>query len=105
MLDSLFPREYSTDMTNTLRPLSAIGREMVPLLRALPDSHMAKWAGLAQAVPLCSLETIKDDYYSDSGQYVVACLLGNISGWRGDDAKRIRNELKQHLALVQKRRR
>lgn len=85
-----------------LRPLHAIGREMVPLLRALPDSHMAKWAGLAQAVPLLSLETIKDDYGMDSGQYVVACLLGNISGWRGDDAKRIRAELKAHLAQAKR---
>lgn len=89
-------------MTNTLRPLSAIAREMVPLLRALPESHMARWAGLAQAVPLLSLESIHDDYYSDSGQYVVACLLGNISGWRGEDAKRIRTELKAHLAQAKR---
>lgn len=82
---------------SNLRPLSAIGREMVPLLRALPETHQARWAGLAQAVPICSLETCKDDYYSDSGSYVVACLLGNITGWRGEDAKRIRTELKAHL--------
>jgi hypothetical protein len=91
--------------TQTLRPLSAIGAEMVPLLRALPESHMARWAGLAQAVPLCSLDTIHDSYGDDSAEYVVACLLGNISGWRGDDAKRIRAELKAHLAQVQRRRR
>lgn len=83
--------------TTTLRPLHAIGREMVPLLRALPESHMARWAGLAQAEPICSLSTIHDAYGADSGQYVVACLLGNITGWRGEDAKRIRTELKAHL--------
>lgn len=88
-----------------MRSLAAIGREMVPLLRALPENHMARWAGLAQAVPLCALEKITDSYGDDSGEYVVACLLGNISGWRGDDAKRIRAELKEHLALVQRRRR
>lgn len=85
-----------------MRTLSAIAREMVPMLRALPDTHMAKWAGLAQAEPLLSLETIHDDYGMDSGQYVVACLLGNISGWRGDDAKRIRAELKAHLAQAKR---
>lgn len=82
----------------TLRPLSAIGQEMVPLLRALPEGHMARWAGLAQAVPLCSLTSIHDNYFEDSAEYVVACLLGNITGWRGEDAKRIRGELKAHLA-------
>lgn len=87
-----------------LRPLSAIGREMVPLLRALPESHMARWAGLAQAEPLRSLETIHDNYYDDSAEYVVACLLGNITGWRGEDAKRIRAELKAHLAQKKRRR-
>jgi hypothetical protein len=32
----------------------------------------------------------------------VACLLGNISGWRGEDAKRIRAELKAHLAQAKR---
>lgn len=88
--------------TQTLRPLSAIGAEMVPLLRALPESHMARWAGLAQAVPICSLDKITDNYFEDSAQYVVACLLGNITGWRGEDAKRIRTELKAHLAQAKR---
>lgn len=87
----------------SLRPLSEIGREMVPLLRALPEGHMARWAGLAQAEPLCSLDNINDSYYSDSAEYVVACLLGNITGWRGEDAKRIRTELKAHLAQKKRR--
>lgn len=87
-----------------MRSLSAIGREMVPMLRALPESHMARWAGLAQAEPLMYLDKITDNYFDDSAEYVVACLLGNISGWRGDDAKRVRAELKAHLATVQRRR-
>ena len=85
-----------------LRPLHEIGREMVPLLEALPETHMARWAGLAQAVPLCSMETAKEDYGYDSGVSVVASLLGNISGWRGPDAKRIRQELKDHLAAAKR---
>lgn len=85
-----------------LRPLSEIGREMVPLLEALPESHMARWAGLAQARPICTMSTVRDNYYEDRGDYVVACLLGNISGWRGPDAKRIRQELKDHLKAGKK---
>lgn len=93
---------YSTDMTNTLRPLHRISDELVPLLSALPDTAMAKWAGLEQARCLRYLETCRDDYGMDSGSYVVACLLGNITGWRGPEAKRIRAELKAHLAAVKR---
>lgn len=85
-----------------LRPLHTIGREMVPLLAALPESHMARWAGMEQARCLLHMETAKDDFGYDSGTYVLACLLGNITGWRGEDAKRIRQELKDHLAAAKK---
>jgi hypothetical protein len=88
----------------TLRPLHEIGRELCILLPALPETNMARWAGMAQAEPLCSLTTIHDNYYSDSAEYVVACLLGNITGWRGEHAKRIRQELKDHLAQVKRSR-
>lgn len=87
----------------SLRPLHVIGREMVPLLEALPESHMARWAGLAQARPLCTMTSASDYYGDDSGAYVIACLLGNITGWRGPDAKRIRQELKDHLATTKRK--
>lgn len=87
-----------------LRPIYVIANEALPLIAALPDSHMAKWAGLAgQGQALLSLNAITDEYGCDSGEYVVACFLGNITGWRGEDAKRIRTELKAHLATVQRR--
>lgn len=89
-------------MTDTLRPIHVIAAEMVPMLLALPESHMARWAGLAQAAPLRTVAPGETHYGDDRVDMVIACLLGNISGWRGDDAKRIRAEWKAWLAAFKK---
>lgn len=44
------------------------------------------------------LHSVKDNYIHDTGSSVVLYFLSNASGWRGEDAKRIKAELKQHLA-------
>ena len=41
------------------------------------------------------LETIDDNYINDSGKSVVLYFLANASTWRGEDAKRIKAELKK----------
>ena len=46
-----------------------------------------------------SLNTINDNYYLDSGKSVVLYFLSNASTWRGEDARRIKNELKQMVGL------
>ncbi len=46
-----------------------------------------------------SLNSIDDNYYYDSGKSVVLYFLGNASTWRGEDARRIKNELKQMVGL------
>lgn len=46
-----------------------------------------------------SLNSINDNYYYDSGKSVVLYFLSNASTWRGDDARRIKNELKQMVGL------
>jgi len=43
---------------------------------------------------LCSID---DDYGLDSGREIVARFLGNASTWRGEDARRIKAELKGML--------
>ena len=40
------------------------------------------------------LSSINDDYYADSGRSVVAYFLSNASSWRGENARRIKAELK-----------
>lgn len=84
--------------TETLRPIREVAQETVYFLRGLPETHMARWAGLAQAEPLTTVYPGDSHYGDDRVDYIIACLLGNISGWRGPDAKRIRAEWKAHLA-------
>lgn len=44
---------------------------------------------------MSSLNTIDDKYYWDAGKSVVLYFLANAGTWRGDVAKRIKQELKE----------
>ena len=46
------------------------------------------------------LGSVSDNFYLDSGQEIVARFLGNANGWRGDDARRIKAELRTALESV-----
>ena len=46
-----------------------------------------------------SLDSINDNYYCDSGKSVVLYFLGNAVTWRGEDARRIKAELKEMAGL------
>lgn len=46
---------------------------------------------------MASLNSIHDNYYFDSAHSVVLYFLSNASGWRGEDARRIKAELKAML--------
>ena len=46
-----------------------------------------------------SLNTINDNYYFDSGKSIVLYFLSNASTWRGEDARRIKAELKEMAGL------
>ena len=41
-----------------------------------------------------SLTYITDDYYFDSGKTIVLYFLSNAGTWKGENAKRIKAELK-----------
>ena len=49
---------------------------------------------------LHSLGSIKDNFYYDDGSSIVRYFLANASSWRGDDARRIKAELKEILKGV-----
>ena len=40
------------------------------------------------------LSSINDDYYEDSAHSVVLYFLSNAASWRGENARRIKAELK-----------
>lgn len=42
-----------------------------------------------------TLSNINDNYGYDTGKSIVLYFLSNATTWRGDTAKRIKNELKQ----------
>ena len=44
-----------------------------------------------------SLDSINDNYYFDSGESSVLYFLSSANTWRGDDARRIKAELKEML--------
>ncbi len=46
------------------------------------------------------LDSIHDYYYCDTAESVVLHFLSNASGWRGEEAKRIKAELKELLKTV-----
>lgn len=43
------------------------------------------------------LTSINDNYYFDSAESIVRYFLANASTWRGEDARRIKAELKGML--------
>lgn len=47
---------------------------------------------------LGSLDTLDDSFYEDSAVSVVNYLLGNLNTWRGETARRVKDELKSALA-------
>ena len=46
---------------------------------------------------MATLESIKDDYFCDSGSSVVAYFLSNSSHWTGPIAREIKKELRCRL--------
>lgn len=45
------------------------------------------------------LNSIDDYYYFDTAKSVVLYFLSNAQGWRGEDARRIKAELKEMAGL------
>lgn len=73
----------------------------------IADEIKVKWkkVNYAAAPYLEAMEqlgSVSDNFYLDSGQEIVARFLGNANGWRGDDARRIKAELRTALGNVDK---
>jgi hypothetical protein len=48
-------------------------------------------------IAMMSLKSVDEPYYADSGRSVVQYFLANAGGWRGEDARRLKRELKELL--------
>jgi len=73
------------------RSLSAIARDV--------RAHWPKvnFAAKPYLDAMAQLDRISDKYYYDNAESVVRYFLSNAATWRGDDAKRIKAELKAML--------
>jgi hypothetical protein len=80
-----------------MRPLNKIAAEIVTLWKDKPPSPKVVWFSLPYVRAMLDLTSCRDMYGMEYGDMIVAYALNNMSHWRGDDAKRIKSELKQHL--------
>lgn len=75
------------------RPLSEIARE-------IRGSWKNVYFGAKPYLDaMSSLNSINDNYYCDSAESVVIYFLANANSWRGEDARRIKAELKKMAGL------
>ena len=75
------------------RPLHVIAREISA------DWKKPYFGAVPYLDAMRTLNSIWGEYYNDSAQSIVAYFLANAGTWRGDNARRIKAELKAMLAL------
>lgn len=73
------------------RPISQIAREISK------DWKNVNYAAKPYLQAMFSLDDITDSYGYDSARSIIAYFLSNASQWKGDVAKKIKNELKLML--------
>ena len=75
------------------RPLHIIAREITA------DWKKPYFGAVPYIDAMRTLNSIRGEYYNDTAQSIVAYFLANAGTWRGDNARRIKAELKAMLAL------
>ncbi len=78
------------------RPLNSIAMEIVRLWKAKPPGSSYRFA-MPYVEAMISMSSCKDMYGLEYGDMIVVRALDNMAQWRGDDARRIKAELNQHL--------
>ena len=73
------------------RPLHVIARDIENTWPAV------NYAARPYLDAMRELNAITDNYIFDTGRSIVAYFLGNARSWRGEDARRIKAELKALL--------
>jgi hypothetical protein len=83
----------ATTTATEVRPLSQIAREIKK------DWQKVYFGAVPYLNAMCTLHDIKDNFGYDSGKSIVLYFLSNASTWRGDNAKRIKAELKKMAGI------
>lgn len=85
--------DYTKDKT-MVRSISAIAREIEALWVKKDGSPNVNYAARPYLDAMHSLTNITDNYGCDDARSIVLYFLSNASSFRGEDAKRIKAELK-----------
>ncbi len=77
-----------------MRPLYEIARDILndPALKGNARTYSEGYLR-----GLLEMSTVADDYYMESGGMMVAYALGNLTQYRGENARAYKLELKEHL--------
>ena len=75
-------------MENVTRPLYEIAKEIKK------DWTKINYAAKPYLDAMSDLNSITDNYGYDNGKSIVLYFLSNAGSWRGENAKRIKAELK-----------
>lgn len=81
----------------TTRPLHEIADEIYALWRDKNGKPNVWYGAKPYLEAMASLDKITDKYFADRGDDIVAYFLGNATTWKGDDARRIKKELRGML--------
>ena len=79
-------------MTTILRPISCIAYDIQK-----EWGNKTNYAAKPYLSAMKGLNSISDSYGYDSARSIVLYFLGNASTFRGEEAKSLKEELKQHL--------
>jgi len=82
-----------------MRPIYTIAEEIYKLWRK-PNGQSNVWYGAVPYLEAMSfLDKTTDMYFDDTAKSVVVYFISNAATWRGEDARRIKNELRQMFSL------
>jgi hypothetical protein len=79
----------TTPATTTVRPIHQIAAEIKKTWKKV------YFGAVPYLDAMFSLSTIADEYGSDRAEDIIRYFLSNATTWRGEDAKRIKAELKK----------
>jgi hypothetical protein len=80
-----------------MRELNVIAAEIIDIINSNPKRPNYTTWSMPYLKALLSCEKITDRFGFGSARGLVLYALGNLQAWKGEDAKRLKAELKEHL--------
>lgn len=83
-----------------MRQLSSIAKEIEATWIRKSGVSAVNYAARPYLDAMHTLGSINEPYFADSGASIVRYFLANAGAYRGDDARRIKAELRDMLATT-----